>query len=266
MLLQVHFSDDNVSVLHFDLSGPADTPFEGGSFRIKLQLPSDYPNSAPKGWFQTKIFHPNVNFKTGEICVSTLKKDWSKTLGLKHVLVVIRCLLIEPNPESALNEEAGKLLLENYADYFARAKMMTKVHAKAAAIGSSSVDVASVDVLTPSATINTHTHSNNNSPTPIDALSKEPNTAIAIATATPATLLPAVTGEEENSNIANVSSGSVGLSQPTAAAKKPLTASAALNAPNASGTAAVAKASVSAAAAAAEAKAKALKKKSLKRL
>ena len=27
-------------------------------------------------------------------------------MGLRHVLVVIRCLLIEPFPESALNEEA----------------------------------------------------------------------------------------------------------------------------------------------------------------
>ena len=29
--------------------------------------------------------------------------------------MVIRCLLIEPYPESALNEEAGKALLEDYA-------------------------------------------------------------------------------------------------------------------------------------------------------
>lgn len=27
--------------------------------------------------------------------------------GLRHVLTVIRCLLIEPNPDSALNDEAG---------------------------------------------------------------------------------------------------------------------------------------------------------------
>jgi ubiquitin-conjugating enzyme E2 S len=39
-------------------------------------------------------------------------------------------LLIVPNPESALNEEAGKLLLEHYEDYFQRAKMMTEIHAK----------------------------------------------------------------------------------------------------------------------------------------
>lgn len=91
----------------------------------------------------TKIFHPNVS-ATGEICVNTLKKDWHKELGLKQVLLVgssllqgtnrfvyqtIKCLLIVPNPESALNEDAGKLLLEAYEDYAQRAKLMTKIHA-----------------------------------------------------------------------------------------------------------------------------------------
>jgi ubiquitin-conjugating enzyme E2 S len=38
-------------------------------------------------------------------------------------------LLIAPNPESALNDEAGKLLLENYDLYAERAKLYTKIHA-----------------------------------------------------------------------------------------------------------------------------------------
>lgn len=42
----------------------------------------------------------------------------------------IKCLLIVPNAESALNEEAGKLLLEHYDDYSQRAKMMTEIHAE----------------------------------------------------------------------------------------------------------------------------------------
>lgn len=66
------------------------------------------------GFFLTKIFHPNIS-KTGEICVNTLKRDWKPELSLTHILTVIRCLLIEPYPESALNEEAGKLLLEDYS-------------------------------------------------------------------------------------------------------------------------------------------------------
>ena len=43
--------------------------------------------------------------------------------------MTVKCLLIYPNPESALDEEAGKLLLEEYASYCERAKLITSVHA-----------------------------------------------------------------------------------------------------------------------------------------
>ena len=49
---------------------------------------------------------------------------------MTHVLTIVKCLLIHPNPESALNEEAGKLLLEQYDDYAKHARMMTDIHAK----------------------------------------------------------------------------------------------------------------------------------------
>ncbi|KAL7319154.1 hypothetical protein PS15m_002322 [Mucor circinelloides] len=87
-----------------------------------------FPDTPPKGYFLTKIFHPNVSEK-GEICVNTLKKDWKSELGIEHVLLTIKCLLIVPNPESALNEEAGKLLLEHYEDYAKRAKLYTSIQA-----------------------------------------------------------------------------------------------------------------------------------------
>ena len=41
----------------------------------------------------------------------------------------MRCLLIEPYPESALNEEAGKLLLEDYEAYAKHARLLTSIHA-----------------------------------------------------------------------------------------------------------------------------------------
>ena len=66
---------------------------------------------------------------TGEICVNTLKKDWKSSYGIEHILITIKCLLIYPNAESALDEEAGKLLLENYDSYCERAKLITAVHA-----------------------------------------------------------------------------------------------------------------------------------------
>ena len=115
--------------IHAVIQGPAGTPYVGGSFRVRLILGKDYPQSPPKGYFITKIFHPNVS-NSGEICVNTLKKDWKSDLGIKHILIVVKCLLIVPNPESALNEEAGKLLLERYDAYCDRAKMMTEIHAR----------------------------------------------------------------------------------------------------------------------------------------
>lgn len=43
----------------------------------------------------------------------------------------IKCLLIQPNPESALNEEAARLLLEDFERFAARARLLTEIHARA---------------------------------------------------------------------------------------------------------------------------------------
>jgi ubiquitin-conjugating enzyme E2 S len=89
------------------------------------------------GYFLTRIFHPNIS-KAGEICVNTLKRDWKSDLGIGHVLQVVRCLLINPFPESALNEEAGKLFMEDYDEYSKKARMYTEVHAAGKKGGDSS--------------------------------------------------------------------------------------------------------------------------------
>jgi ubiquitin-conjugating enzyme E2 S len=81
------------------------------------------------GMFLTKIFHPNVS-SAGDICVNVLKRDWKPDVGLRHVFTIVRCLLIEPNPESALNEEAGRLLLESFADFAKKAQLLAGIHAR----------------------------------------------------------------------------------------------------------------------------------------
>jgi ubiquitin-conjugating enzyme E2 S len=121
--------EENIAEIFADLEGPADTPFEGGVFRIKLVIGRDYPASPPKGFFITKIYHPNVAQDTGEICVNTLKKDWKEGVGLCRIMKVIWCLLVVPFPESSLNDEAGKLFMDSYDDYARKARLMTKIHA-----------------------------------------------------------------------------------------------------------------------------------------
>lgn len=119
---------EDVTEISAVLKGPEDTPYVGGEFTVTLVFGDTYPEQPPKGYFKTKIFHPNVSEK-GEICVNALKRDWSPSITMGHILSVVRCLLIEPNPESALNEEAGKLLLEEYSEFCKRARIFTGVHA-----------------------------------------------------------------------------------------------------------------------------------------
>lgn len=109
--------------------GPESTAYSDGAWKISLKIPTDYPNSPPKAFFNTKIFHPNVQPSTGEVCVDTLKRDWTSAVDLNHIMLTIRCLLIQPNPDSSLNEEAGKLIQEDFAAFERTAKLMTKVHA-----------------------------------------------------------------------------------------------------------------------------------------
>ncbi len=67
--------------------------------------------------------------QTGGVCVETLKRDWDSKLTLRDVLVTISCLLIQPNPDSALNAEAGGLIQENYRAFALRAELMTSIQA-----------------------------------------------------------------------------------------------------------------------------------------
>jgi len=128
--IRVMIKNDNIRNIEALIMGPADTPYSGGEFLIYLHFGNDFPQIPPKGYFITKIFHPNVAFDSGEICLNTLKRDWKPDYGLTKILVAIRSLLIVPNADSALNEEAAKLLLNSYDDYARRAKLFTQIHAK----------------------------------------------------------------------------------------------------------------------------------------
>jgi len=116
--------------IYADIEGPAETPYESRFFQLKLVIPSDFPSSPPRGFFLTKIYHPNVDVSNGAICVNTLKRDWTPETSLSHVFSVIRCLLIVPFPESSLNDEAGKLFMDSYEEYARRASLLAKVHAR----------------------------------------------------------------------------------------------------------------------------------------
>ena len=77
---------------------------QGGQFKLLLTLPKEYPFKPPVLNFQTKIYHPNVsNDDKGSMCLGMLRSDeWKPPNKLSAVLNYARNLLIEPNPDDAV--------------------------------------------------------------------------------------------------------------------------------------------------------------------
>lgn len=137
-----------------DLARPDDTPWEGGTFRLKLEFSEEYPNKPPKVSFVSAMFHPNV-YNDGSICLDILQNQWSPIydvagthplhshlrtrtydIARAYALVLTRCvrssvaailtsiqsLLCDPNPNSPANAEAARLFAENKREYNRRVK------------------------------------------------------------------------------------------------------------------------------------------------
>lgn len=113
------------------IKGPPDTPYEGGIFRVTIKCTPDYPLAPPTITFQTKIFHPNVHFRTGDVCLDILKKEWSPAWGLQAACRAVLALLSDPDADSPLNCDAGNMIRGNdMLAYDTTARMYTIENAK----------------------------------------------------------------------------------------------------------------------------------------
>jgi ubiquitin-conjugating enzyme E2 A len=101
--------------------GPADTPFEDGTFRLVMQFEEAYPNKPPGVKFVSEMFHPNV-YGTGELCLDILQNRWSPTYDVAAILTSIQSLLNDPNTSSPANVEASNLYKDNRKEYTKRVR------------------------------------------------------------------------------------------------------------------------------------------------
>ncbi|XP_005882963.1 PREDICTED: ubiquitin-conjugating enzyme E2 D4 [Myotis brandtii] len=110
------------------ITGPNDSPYQGGIFFLNIHFPTDYPFKPPKVAFTTKIYHPNIH-SNGSICLDVLQSHWSPSLTVSEVLLSICSLLCEPNPDDPLVPEIAHTYKANREKYNKLAREWTQKYA-----------------------------------------------------------------------------------------------------------------------------------------
>ncbi|XP_064396848.1 ubiquitin-conjugating enzyme E2 Z-like [Halichondria panicea] len=117
---------DDLTRLHVLITGPFDTPYEGGFFHYYLRYPPTYPLTSPRVKFMTTgcgtvRFNPNL-YRNGKVCLSILGTwhgpPWSPTQSLQSVLLSIQTLMNEKpyHNEPGFEREHNPGEVEHYND------------------------------------------------------------------------------------------------------------------------------------------------------
>ena len=127
---KVEIDEANAAHLVGSISGPEDTPYHKGLFKIDIVIPGDYPFTPPKMKFITKIWHPNISSQTGAICLDILKDAWSPALTIKTAMLSLQALMCAPEPSDPQDAEVAGMYQRNYEQWVSTAKFWTESYAR----------------------------------------------------------------------------------------------------------------------------------------
>ncbi|OBA22826.1 hypothetical protein METBIDRAFT_36872 [Metschnikowia bicuspidata var. bicuspidata NRRL YB-4993] len=126
----VSLIDDSMQQFHVIFHGPSDTPYAGGVWKLRVELPDQYPIKLPLIGFVNKIYHPNIDETSGSVCLDVINQTWSPMFGLLNIFEnFLPHLLRYGNPSDPLNTEALGLMTQNEEKYIETVKKYVQQYA-----------------------------------------------------------------------------------------------------------------------------------------
>lgn len=119
--------DNNINVLYGNIAGGDDTPFKDIALHFTLELPDDYPNSAPKGFFDTHLaYHGGASYRDDKgrlvLCLNIFgnfghvhtewknqQSGWSPSYTLSTILITLQGLLLDFRKDKSGNWQSEML-------------------------------------------------------------------------------------------------------------------------------------------------------------
>ncbi|CAH9093138.1 unnamed protein product [Cuscuta epithymum] len=141
---KVDMINDSMHEFFVHFHGPTQSPYEGGVWKVRVELPAAYPYKSPSIGFVNKMYHPNVDETSGSVCLDVINQTWSPMFDLVNIFeVFLPQLLLYPNASDPLNGEAAALMMRDHPAYELKVKEYCQKYAKPEDVGDAAEEMSS---------------------------------------------------------------------------------------------------------------------------